>query len=127
VDKLLTQKVREYCEGKLIDDHNLFAMLKLNYKNLKTLMEKLEDDHILQGSNFVYRKQCKKLKRVKLVMPQQNLKRSNNIKVVILEQSLNFSSFVEASINLQFLSFLHCFQEIKVVILEKYNHPQAFP
>jgi hypothetical protein len=33
---LLTWKIHEYCEGKLINDHNLFAMLKLNYEKLRT-------------------------------------------------------------------------------------------
>jgi hypothetical protein len=36
LDKLLTWKIHEYCEGKLINDHNLFAMLKLNYEKLRT-------------------------------------------------------------------------------------------
>ena len=36
VDKLLTHKIRENCEGKLINDHDQFATLKLNYKKLKT-------------------------------------------------------------------------------------------
>ena len=31
LDNLLTRKIEEYYEGKLIDDHNWFAMSELNY------------------------------------------------------------------------------------------------
>jgi hypothetical protein len=43
VGKLLTWTIWEYCEGKLINDHDKFAILELNYEKLKTFMEKLED------------------------------------------------------------------------------------
>ena len=49
VDKLLTRNIRECFDDKLIVDHNLFAMLILNHKELKNFMEKLQDDHISQG------------------------------------------------------------------------------
>ena len=37
MDGLLTWKIREYCEGKLIDHNDQFAMLEPNYEKLKTL------------------------------------------------------------------------------------------
>ena len=36
LDKFVTWKIHEYCEGKLINDHDLFAMLKLHHEKLKT-------------------------------------------------------------------------------------------
>ena len=48
LDKLLTHKIHEYCKGKLINDHDLFAILKLNYEKLETFTGKLEDGQISQ-------------------------------------------------------------------------------
>ena len=49
VDKLLVRKIHEYYEGKLINDHDKFVMLELNYGKLKTFTKKLEDGHISRG------------------------------------------------------------------------------
>lgn len=42
VVKFLTRKIHEYCEGKLIGDHDKFAILELNYEKLKTFTENLK-------------------------------------------------------------------------------------
>ena len=49
MDKLLTHKIQEYCEGKMINDHDQFAMLELNNEKLKTFTEKLGNGQITLG------------------------------------------------------------------------------
>ena len=69
VDKLLTQKIQEYCEGKLIGDHDKFAMLELNYEKLKTFMENLKMAKFPNNPGFSSWIQCKKLNRIHLLTP----------------------------------------------------------
>ena len=67
VDKLLTQKIHIYYEGKLINDHDMFVMLELNYEKIKTFMEKLEDGHISQGLKVCFLETVKNLQNVNLL------------------------------------------------------------
>ena len=77
VDRLLTKKIRVYCEGKLINDHNEFIMFGLNYEKLKTFMEKLKEGQIFQMLKLYFLETCN-LKSINLLPPQWNLKNSKS-------------------------------------------------
>lgn len=87
LDKLLTRKIQEYYEGKLIDDHNRFAMLELNYQKLMTYMEQLHTyGQISEDQSFVYWKQCKKLKNDEFVdtsMKLENFKEHSKMTILV--------------------------------------------
>ena len=67
MDKLLTWKIHEYCEGKLIDDRNQFVMLELNYEKLKIFTEKLEDGQVSQRLKLHFLKIMQEAEKSKLV------------------------------------------------------------
>lgn len=72
----LTRTIQEYCEGKIIDDHDQFATLKLNFEKLKAFMEMLEDGQISQGIKLRFLETLQEAELKKLSIPQHNLKSS---------------------------------------------------
>ena len=46
------EDIRILFKGDLLDGHDQFMMLELNYEKLKNFMEKLEERQIFQGLKF---------------------------------------------------------------------------
>lgn len=71
------RKIQEYCEGKLIDDHNQIAILESKSDKLKTFTKRF-DNQMSQGFKFCFFDLMQEAKNGKFVMPQRDLKNSKH-------------------------------------------------